>query len=599
MKKTLYIFILTTLAVVALSLVYKLILYFSLYDYFAPNLELFTTLAFGLRFDFAIAAAISFIVSLGYFFSFTYISSASIRSYTLLVAVVMLTYVHFYALADLIYYLDSGTHVIGKISNFNYWWEISAAFIAYLTIGYFYIKAFFYIEHKVLVNHYRSIFTKTSSFIAYSFILFLISLVIMRGISAHPLAPAQVFQNHNHYEGDLAINPNYMLLYNSIYLDDTHSVIQFNQAVSPYIKQLYPKNNLAAAQQRKPANIVLILLEGWSKPAESADTVIPNFVALSKEGIRVKRMLTDATRTAQGLFVSTCSFPNPLTRQTIAESKLAFLRYHCLPELLKQRGWQTAIFQGTFTETAGVGPFAEKIGVQHSYGREDMSPRLEHHGYGVHDHDLYNFTLKQVTNYKEPFLAIINTNSTHSNEMPSVNFGATSVLEYADISLGKFIADYRKLELDLDTLFILVSDHTSGKKNMLVDRFSVVFTMFGAGIRSQYLDNIYHHQDIAPSILDVVGIDKPTHFLGKSMLTKHEPHFAYYYTYNNLTWVEENSLISINTTNHAISCYQHLVEKILCQPGHTAMRDRALAFTSYTQELLYTGNTQDFADIFK
>ncbi len=168
--------------------------------------------------------------------------------------------------------------------------------------------------------------------------------------------------------------------------------------------------------------MVLVFLESWSsvymKSYGSAKDSTPYFDTLRKRSLTTNETLAGGHRTTEGLFATLCSWQNPLG-ETIAQSQLQNYDYNCLPELLRNRGYATAFFQGTLENTSGTGAFAQALGFEQSYGKRDIKTRqYEENSWGVQDPDLYHFVLGSLDKMPQPFFIGINTATTHDSQVP-------------------------------------------------------------------------------------------------------------------------------------------------------------------------------------
>jgi hypothetical protein len=100
-----------------------------------------------------------------------------------------------------------------------------------------------------------------------------------------------------------------------------------------------------------------------------------------------------------------------------------------------------------------------------------------------------------------------------------------------------------------------------------------------------------------------MNLARPGNFTGKTMLASDAPpYFADYYHSGMLGWIEDDLLVEIPVANtEKISCYQPSSDKlqknkIACPTTSKQARDRAIAFTSRIQSLLFNGKTINSAD---
>lgn len=364
-----------------------------------------------------------------------------------------------------------------------------------------------------------------------------------------------------------------------------------------------------------PPNIVVVLLEGWAARFMGAyggrKEATPFFDALRARSLTSDLMVTDAHRTAMGIFAVFCSYQNPLG-QANARTNLEFERYDSLPALLRARGWTTAFFQGTNRETAGTGSYAQSLGFEQSYGQEEMPPgRFPPHSWGRHDHDIYDFAIARLREAKRPFLAGINTNSTHSRELPpgvqpllagdGEEIKSVNSLHFCDDALREFIGHIEAGELG-PTIVVLAADHTSyaGTDGFL--GHAIPFLMLGPGIAPRTLPGIYHHRDIAPTLLELLGLPCPDGFMGRSLFGAPKP-FADYFRNGALGWVEGDLVVEvpIGEPGRARAWdWRKDPEQKAPLPAERVPQDlvaRAAAFSSFGQELLFRGRTREFRSV--
>jgi phosphoglycerol transferase MdoB-like AlkP superfamily enzyme len=355
----------------------------------------------------------------------------------------------------------------------------------------------------------------------------------------------------------------------------------------------------------------LILLESWSEIETRKKGVSPFFNSIREKSLSAKLMMTSAKRTTEGIFNTFCSFPNPLGN-SIARNQLLNFEYQCLPKILSQNGWSTAIFQGTSKETAGTGSMAQMLGIKSSFGLDEInSLKVGKHTWGAYDQDIYANVLNKIPQMPEPYFITINTNTTHDFQLPKnipFQFGEqnnserfTSVLNYADRALEEYFPKIQNAS-KRPTLFIFVGDHTKGIYYNNIDQFSVPYAMYFENyIDSHTIDSVVDQRDIAPTLLEYLDLPIPKHFTGKSLLSAQTHFFGDYFTGANLGWVEFPHWIEINILkDNAVTCFDFETrEPISCNKNHFAMKTRALAYTWLSQSLLFAGKTLQFGKDFR
>ncbi|QNF17334.1 LTA synthase family protein [Aeromonas jandaei] len=254
----------------------------------------------------------------------------------------------------------------------------------------------------------------------------------------------------------------------------------------------------------------------------------PHLDALHREGLRTDGLIAGGRRTVEGFFTALCSYQNPL-EAGIPNTPLQDQHYECLPKLLSDAGWSTAVFQGM--HKGETGQLAQLLGTQASYGKLEMPvAEVEQNSWGYQDPDLYRFILSKARAESRPFFYMVNNTTTHDDQLPpgepwlfgdqSSNERQMSVLHYADKALGRFIEEYQQANLG-PTLFVITADHTAGERSGHMGRYWIPFLMFATdgSIAPRHEPGIGAQQDIAPTILDLLGGKAPW-FTGHSLLSE-------------------------------------------------------------------------------
>ncbi|MFC3340436.1 LTA synthase family protein [Paracandidimonas soli] len=363
----------------------------------------------------------------------------------------------------------------------------------------------------------------------------------------------------------------------------------------------------------KHANIILVLLESWTAAdlhsyAAEADAA-PFFDSLRAGSFSTSSMYADAQRTVEGMFSVFCSFPNPIGTG-VAGTQLQTLPYRCLPRLLQEAGWQTHFVQGSGKGI--VGAFAQSLGFEHSYGKSDPGFEGPTNHWGYMDDGVYAFAQRTMQALPFPFFMAINTNSTHDTFLPDEAdyiYGKESpvairraVTRHADGALERFIKAVREAAKE-PTLVVLVADHTKTADGPGTTGKAIPFLMFSTdgSLPAQHRHVNASQRDIAPTIMEWLGGYVPW-FTGKSLLNGGYDGKASFSQGSIVNWLEKDRMISFDSANEAApaQCF-NLDDAGLSQtrtacdaPDFRAMLEDALAYTRYTQDLLFSGKTAQY-----
>lgn len=443
-----------------------------------------------------------------------------------------------------------------------------------------------------------------------------IGVVAVRGsLTDMPMKPDRAYAIGNNQQAVLAMAPAYSML--SSLMEKQQAKQLYLQAPAPQPARLTEQlaDYLTSHQGSyhspvKPLNVILFMLESW--PAELmrsynpiAPRVTPELDKLRTRGITTDGLIAGGRRTVEGFYSALCSQPNPLGGG-IPNTFLQSYSYRCLPAMLRDAGWEVAVFQGM--HKGATGQFSQQLGVTSSYGKQEMPPAtVEQNSWGYQDPDLYRFVLHKAQQEQKPFFYIVNNATTHDDKLPAGEpwvFGKAdkaarqmSVMHYADRALGDFIREYEKSGIEHNTLLIFTADHTSGDRSGNMGRYWIPFSLFDTAgtIATQYKSGIGSQMDIAPTILDALGGRAPW-FAGQSLLS-HQPTGGSYFTEGTLGWVTTNQVVEHSLRDPAEHrCFNWRRDLPLARPepcdveaqGHI---DFNQSFTWYAQALLFGGKT--------
>jgi glucan phosphoethanolaminetransferase (alkaline phosphatase superfamily) len=588
----------------------------------------------GIRFDLAIAGALAFFA---FFAAYLLQRLLGLRlltglRHTSFIAAAALLLLHG---ADMLYYGEAGRHLGYELKEgFNSGADLATAAVQSYTLPValqLLLLLPLYLANRLLFHRLaplraqdsptprRSHFPHTE--LAVLLTLLLSAIMVRGGVGSVPLEPLHAQEIGDSRHAAVALNG----AYNAVFSSVTPYSIRPVFAGAPgeneldVVRGMFANTRAGATGEAKPYNVIVLLLESWSaayqQPYGYDKQTTPFFDELRQRSLTTLAMTAGGHRTTEGIFATMCSWQNPLG-QTVAQSQLQNYEYRCLPELLNERGYHSAFFQGTLKNTSGTGAFAQLLGFRHSYGKEDITEyRYPHNSWGLQDPDLYRFTLQKLREMTQPFFIGINSNSTHSTELPpgiaprfSGNSAETTyinMLHFSDAALKEFIETVENDPAFEDTIFILVADHAGpslGKSQL--NKYLVPFLIHAPGlIEPRQLDIVSSQRDIAPTLLDLLNIDAAVNFSGSSLLTNHQNHHADYYHQGVLGWVEGRRGLEVRLgEEREMQCYNLLSGPLRQQPDacdalDETRRARALAFTHLNQSLLFNGKIGTFSQL--
>ena len=578
----------------------------------------------GIRFDLAIAAFFAFIAYLGAYLArrLLHREFTTALQHTSFIAAALLLLLHG---ADMLYYGEAGRHLGYELKEgFNSGGSLALAAVktytwpALLQLG---LLPPLYLLTRELFRRFApqpSQSRQRLGFIRMESALltvFLFSSVMVRGGAASvPLEPLHAQQIGSADRAAIALNGAYNALFSSMTAYEAKPLLsgELDDQQRQLIRQQFgPQPGLTGAA--RPYNVVLLFLESWSsvymKSYGYAKDTTPYFDALRRHSLTTDETLAGGHRTTEGLFATLCSWQNPLG-ETVAQSQLQNYDYHCLPKLLKERGYATAFFQGTLENTSGTGAFAQALGFELSYGKRDIKQRqYEENSWGVQDPDLYRFVLDTLDEMPQPFFIGVNTATTHDSQVPESflkqmaqpdDNGFANAMHFADHSLEQFINAYQQSGRFKDTIFVMLADHTGAVNSSIFDRYRIPFLIYAPSIiEPRHVAKISSQRDIAPTVLDILNQPQPSWFAGSSLLSVTPQHtIADYYHEGILGWINGEHITEFPLHGQAPArCYEYSAAqhtKAIVECGSSTDKNIATAFTQLSQQLLFNGKIKTF-----
>jgi arylsulfatase A-like enzyme len=267
----------------------------------------------------------------------------------------------------------------------------------------------------------------------------------------------------------------------------------------------------------------------------------PRFDALARDGRLFSNAYANGTQTRWSLISVYCSTLPRLSNQWIFRHN-PDLELLCLPEILQRRGYRTVYVHGGTIAFAGKGPRMRRW-FQTRFDRSNapIGAMLRFH-WGARDRDVLEFTydmLKQRGEAHPFFLTIATLAVHHPFGLPESRFAMgrhtdrrnqlANVTRYTDDALGDFLAKVLADPEFENTIVLVASDHginwydphPEGRQSVLwEDLVWVPVALLGAawGVERGIDTEVRQLADIAPTVLDRLGIEMPNPFIGHSLL---------------------------------------------------------------------------------
>ena len=300
-------------------------------------------------------------------------------------------------------------------------------------------------------------------------------------------------------------------------------------------------------------NIVLILMESVRAKESGAygaeQSFTPAFDQLAQQGLLYRNFYANGTQTVRAELSLLCSFYPNFTGTPIY-MKRPKLRLSSLPGILQEDGYRTMWISGFKASYANKDGFLKQHGIEELYDGSDLDPdSTEKIGWGYSDRAIFSYAEAILDQQKEPFFAEIMTLSNHwpfdfsytktPEKLPETADKKYSNycrgIYYTDWAMGEFMKRMREKPYFNNTLFIITADHgiwyfPPEEKLTTVEKQEAYFRMplllyAPAVLEPRVSDIVASQVDLAPTVLDLLGIQRKNAFLGRSMLVdEHDRH---------------------------------------------------------------------------
>lgn len=398
----------------------------------------------------------------------------------------------------------------------------------------------------------------------------------------NPIKVSQAYYCEDPFLNQVGINPVFNLLNST--LDDQRAGHQWLQlaietkALSQ-ARQLLQRpgmDNISplARQVDNPErdgrkNVVIVLMESMS--AHLMDSfgankgLTPHLDSLYARSLRFSHCYSSGIHTNHGMYSTLYSFPAIMKRNAMKNSSIR--RYAGLPTVLKANGYRNLFFMTHESQYDNMNAFFRTNGFDEIYSQEDYPADKVANHFGVQDDFLFHYAvpvLRQKAASGQPFFAVLLTISNHPPYVIPPYFHPRSdkkeeqIVEYADWAIGNFMQQAAREPWFENTLFVFLGDHgklVGTAESELPQSYNhIPLLFFGKDIEPELRTDFCGQVDVAPTLLDLLGIDYVQNNLGIDLLREKRP--CMYYTADDLVAARDSSHLYIyNPEANVEHCY--------------------------------------------
>ncbi|MGN0281213.1 MAG: LTA synthase family protein [Prevotella sp.] len=253
--------------------------------------------------------------------------------------------------------------------------------------------------------------------------------------------------------------------------------------------------------------------------------------------------------------------------------------------LLNKWGYQTAFFHGADNGSMGFQAFAQTAGFQSYYGRTEYENDEKYGGrndfdgtWGIWDEPFLQFFCHTLGTMKQPFMSAIFTLSSHHpfaipDKYKSVfldegMYPLHKCVKYADFALRRFFETAARQPWYHNTVFVITADHASSrtthdeyKTELGGFRVPILFFDPSGEIPVGCRKGVAQQIDIMPTVLSLLGYDKPYISFGKNLLDENNPQWAF--NYNNVPQLVMDDYLLQFDGNNVVALYNYRKDRLL------------------------------------
>ena len=307
------------------------------------------------------------------------------------------------------------------------------------------------------------------------------------------------------------------------------------------VRHQYEQNKTVGPGLNGPAgdpNVVLIILESFSATYsnllnEGREGYMPFLDSLMANGLYYTQAHANGRRSIDGLPAIVASMPK-MMEEAFITSPYADAPFTSLPNVLAAKGYGTSFYHGGHNGTMGFDAFTRSAGYQRYSGRDEY-PTAEDDDdvWGIRDRPYLQFFASELNKEPQPFFSTVFTLSSHHpfhlapDDAERFKGGTLTIhptLKYSDNALREFFNTARTMPWFNNTLFVITADHTAdlqrnGEQTGSAFDFWIPLVYYMPGIITPASDaRITQQTDILPTVLDLIGYDRPFFAFGSSTL---------------------------------------------------------------------------------
>ncbi|MEE2700043.1 MAG: sulfatase-like hydrolase/transferase [Bacteroidota bacterium] len=376
------------------------------------------------------------------------------------------------------------------------------------------------------------------------------------GLQLKPIKPINAGELSNTKNSSLILNTPFCIF---------HSINTQNLEVKQYfsdqeLTKIYSTFHHYKNLTFQKKNVIVIIMESLSREfvgeLNNGNGHTPFLDSLMQKSLIFENAFASGIKSIEGLPSITASIPTFMDNPFIT-SNYAQNNFESLASLLSKEGYKSTFFHGGFTGTMGFDSYCRKAGYAQYFGLEEYNNMEDYDGtWGIYDEEFFGFYSDYLKSEQEPFFSTFFSVTLHPPFVFPEKYEQVFLQEkkvhqtvaYVDYALQTFFKKASKEDWYKNTIFVITADHTCGtryvkKYKNKIGRYAIPMVIFkGDSSLQENRENIVQQIDIMPTILELLGYNKPFSAFGKSMLS--DESWALSYLQNNYSFISEYGILT-------------------------------------------------------
>lgn len=324
-----------------------------------------------------------------------------------------------------------------------------------------------------------------------------------------------------------------------------------NEKIKPF-KQYHSEDN-----EMQKMNVVVFIMESFAREycgafntkleSKTYQSYTPFLDSLAGHSLIFDNAYSNGLKSIHAMSAVLAGIPS--FKDAFTSSPYSNTESESLISVLNEQGYETTFFHGAPNGSMGFLGYSNILGYDYYKGMTEYGNDADFDGtWGIWDEKFFQYMKNEITKGEQPFLATVFSVSSHEpfripeqyeGKFPKGSVPIHQCVGYSDYALKRFFEEASKEDWFENTLFIITADHCNQIyeeeyfKTLNRTAIPILFYMPNnpelKGIDSDWAQHI----DIYPTILDILGYNKPFRSWGRSLLNKEEvPPFAINYLNN-------------------------------------------------------------------